>query len=373
MIRERLPYTFFEKVANLINYQLPNFFNRPFKGKEDFNTFITTKPEPRLSKKSIPVNKAAIIQLQKQVEVIEFLQSYYSNEISLLNNLADRATRKDGVQNSDSPQAVLNLAYIARMSSIEQESTAKEVIMTALLKTMHEFNLSGKKIFRVEQVLMNELINTDCSKIDDEFLQLPYDSICFHFPFNETIKIRESLIKWCFITQVDIDEDSEFNFFSISESGSFYSEKFLFNGGYVQDQVTIQIKNKFGESPIAISENTGLINLITSCILYLNSTDVDETMIHPDASLLIKEKISKIPVCSLGRNIVIHKNSLSYGNGESTHAINVLKWTVRGHFRKQKVGHERKETKIIWIRPFLKGRERENESINAKPSIYTVK
>lgn len=45
---------------------------------------------------------------------------------------------------------------------------------------------------------------------------------------------------------------------------------------------------------------------------------------------------------------------------------------MRGHFRNQAHGPKMTERKIIWVRPYLKGRERVNEKMPMRRKEYTV-
>lgn len=122
-------------------------------------------------------------------------------------------------------------------------------------------------------------------------------------------------------------------------------------------------------------ENNAIISYITALLLYINTPDADKTIVKP---FLNKPGFgeTKYPQCLLGYNMVIDKsicqNKADDANSKENNRY-ILKWSVRGHFRNQVIGEGRKDTKLIWIRPFLKGKEKDNITINARPISYTVK
>lgn len=372
MVSEKTPITFFERIAKLIIGRLPNFFTKKLDVEKDAEIIFDLKKSEKVnfdSVKHLPRHRLEKIRddINSENKVREFVIDWNINEKNHLEGHLPDGELKG--------QALLNCNYIA-VASRQFGVNYLDNQSKPLIKALYNFNLIGKKIFRVEKHLMEELILTDCSKIDDEFLHLPFDTICLHYPYNTEIKVRDDFLEWVFITQVDFEEEdsytSDFEIFCVAKSGIFYTETFCFEGGDIAAQIKEQAKIKYSGSKLAVQENIKLFSLITATLLYLNSESVDKTTITPHC---ISEKVhSRLQVCSLGRNIVINKHICNY-SGEhqnSERVINILKWTVRGHFRHQKIGEKRQATKIIWIRPFLKGRERLNEELAAKPTTYSL-
>lgn len=385
MVSEKLPITFFERISKLILGKIPDFFKKEINIEDDFRNFKDARDYKAEEYKSDSIkNKQNLKKLKDELKILEaeknaheFFCEYNKNEIAVIESIYETIDGKLELSGQDA----LNANYISNLGltvcddnlSYEQRKSNHENVIKRLLKAIHDLNFYGKKIFRLEEAITEELIITDCSNIDDEFFQLPFDAICFHVPYNNYINIRGDLLEWVFITQNDITEiRSDFNLFCVNKSGAFYTGEFFLQGGDISKQIKLQIVEKYGNSKIAIKENIELFSFITSIILYLNSENVSETKIVPDRSF--KEKTSSLPICSLGRNIMISKtNYESENKSEQERKYYILKWTVRGHFRKQKCGSGRNETKIIWIRPFLKGKERLNDKTKVKPSNYIIK
>lgn len=266
--------------------------------------------------------------------------------------------------------------------SFNQEEKRYDISIPELthhfIETAWDLHNAGNKIFRVSERLNDELQHTEIRKISAEFLELPYQTICLHIPHNNKITIRGAKLKWAYIGEYF--EDAAYKVFKIllvDEDGVPTVLEYEFTEDDIFPQIKKQCNEKFN-SKVAVHENISLMQFIASIMLYMNSKELHKTIIDtPAHTPLSKKTKSKYPVCALGLDIDIVKNT-SVGryqandDAEKTE-MGVLKWMVRGHFRNQPTGQGRTERKIVWIRPFMKGKERDNTDIVAKPSQYVIK
>jgi hypothetical protein len=279
-------------------------------------------------------------------------------------------------QKSEKTAGVLDHMYMSNMVDIvdgkfEISIGSVESRLAELLVFVCDFHDFGKKIFTVDEELYRQLEFTDVDKIDDFFLELPYECTCFHIPNNETLTMRGQLIEWVYISQYNEDGKKEFKVLSVSRNDEYSINKFEFAGGDIIKQVNEYTKVHC-PGPLAQKEARELFSMLTALLLYLKTDDVEKSTVHP--AILPGIKYSRIPVCHLGQSITISKHS-GHRTSAGTHTTtkNVVKWSVRGHFRTYRKGEWFKEDKVKRILPFLKGRERNNDSIPAKPSNYTIK
>lgn len=249
-------------------------------------------------------------------------------------------------------------------------------ICRKLFEFMYDFNFEGRKIFRVEEQLMEELLLTQFSNVEDSFFVLPYNTICIHVPYNKHLSVRGKTTEWIFLTQWIEENSKDVEVLCVSDDGCVDSGTFSLCGGDIIKQIVKQTNEKW-ESALAKREMKELFSFVISTLLYINSTDNDLKKIQP--RVLDRKTDSALEFCSLGSSIKLDRR-IRYAREEDIdaspaagdHEFYVLKWTVRGHFRKQPIGHGRQDRKLLWIRPFIKGKERLNEDIDAKPTVYAI-
>jgi len=375
MDREFLPITFFERFSKLVLARDANFLNRELPDNLS-EAYKKLNEEPR--------NKKDIKAMSAYRDWCSFMEKTLSVSVENLNDivfdLKNHQNAKTKAKNHDSIYLANDHFALDEQSEdnrlgIKTKST--ESIMGVLLETIWDFNDSGKKIFRLEENLTQELLLTEISKIGYEFLELPFQTICIHLPFNNSLKIRNSCVRWVYISQFEeTDTTKKIKCLCLSDDDSYSADEFIFGEGEILKQLKDQIKILFGKSPLAMKEMTDFYTFLIGFLLYLNSDSLHQATKFP--KIINKKLNSTIPVCSLGNDININKNfktiyADSVNLDGEAREIHILKWMVRGHFRKQAHGIGRSERKVIWIRPFIKGKERENEEISAKPTNYNVK
>lgn len=368
-MQKRSEITHFEKVSRIITYKIPDFFTRQSPNFELLAKELTyMSPRDKKDKKKI----------EHQLEYLHFITKILTTERNKFSESADLDSGKLV------GQKIKNLVYMA--GGLDKPKEIEYRYIQELMEIFHQMSLLGKKIFIVEEQLMNELILTDCSKVDASFLKLPFTTMCIHLPFNTHLKIQEATVRWVYLSEVkvkdmlginkeDVDElDYEgraFKVFYIGADESFFTIDFLFRDGQDIDvQIKDVIERKFMGSKQGKKENIDVFSFLTSLMLYIGSSDADKTEIRP--KVMFPAKDSRLPMCSLGRNIKINRElTASLGEAGTERTIHAVKWTVRGHWRNQVHGFQNKERRKQWVRPYLKGRERD-ENINIKPTIYQV-
>ena len=242
-----------------------------------------------------------------------------------------------------------------------------------VLAIVYDFENDGRKVFRIEEGLFDELLLTDVTKMDDYFLKLPYPSICLQLPYNDTISIGGMFVRNIYLCQDDIDGGYVVRSMVELSDGHVNYLELSFTGGDILEQVRRQVDDRFS-SRLAQKDMKRLYTFLCAVILYMNSTDVPTALSYPFARSKVD---SAMPVCRLGVDIRVNKE-MRHLSAEQTddilkNLIQVVKWTVRGHFRQQAHGEGRRLRRVTWIRPYVKGKERNNEEIKAKPGNYILK
>jgi len=370
MNRQRLPLSYFEKFTNLILTQIPDFFKAPSDPQRSYKRFNN------------PIGKGTgnIKKIRNARDIYLFQERYLRGELSYHEAVSEQDIERLSVRDR------INFVYMIHQFNGKQVDHRRfhDVMLEKLLDHTWMMNAAGRKIFRVEQQCMDELLLTNISKVDYEFLNLPFPSILLSLPFNQSLRIRGDLVEWVFISQAEANGCKALELFCVTKQEHFFFVSFTFTPGEILAQLKEQIRQKYSviskdedngrTSQQAKQEHTDLFSFLLSVLFYINSKDADTTHVLPNR--IMPKSDSSIPVCSLGRNIKINRDLSGLSTSEdgvaSDRMIHILKWTVRGHFRKQPVGEGCRDRKIIWIRPFLKGREREIETIPAKPSIYKL-
>ena len=378
--KECIPITFFEKIKAATDVAFPKFFDSvtpdiSFLKKEiNSNSGKSLKQLIKFKDALVTINGFHGTQLQKQIDRLHSTIEYLEDE------------KKDFSGEHKMSQEQMTIFFDGLYMSKSETSIDGETItptnvgqsdeVERMFWTFHRFNKYGKKTFRIEEQLTQELFITDVENVDASFLHFPYPSICLYCPFNTKLEIRKELIEYIYISErVKIDTQTEvtriLELIYVTKNGNIESQQFEITNGRMIEQVVGQVDDKF-HSPLAKKEATEAISFVLAAILYLNSKEVSIQQIFP--LFFHKNSDSRFPVCSLGYNIKIDRQ-LHYQKSESKDTdkhMNVLKWTVRGHFRNYRMGEHWKENKTIWIRPFLKGRERDNEAQKIKPTNYLV-
>ncbi len=244
-----------------------------------------------------------------------------------------------------------------------------KVQMAEMLVFLHDFNWCGRKLFRMEEQITHELALTNIAGVSAEFLKLPYQTICVHSPFNEAVRINDHPIKWTYLSEYQEDDGRHIHVMYVRDDDQVFVHEFIFKdevsiGAQIKEQTT----DMYGKQ--AAKDNLAAFSMIAAMILYMNSSDRDVRMMSPH--VLAPKLDSRIAVCSVGGTIRVDRSLHMSADGGGEHTIHVLKWTVRGHFRNQVCGLQRSERRITWVRPHLKGRERANEHMPARPSDYVL-
>lgn len=253
--------------------------------------------------------------------------------------------------------------------------TDSNEMMSKILRHVISFHQNGRKLFKIEEAITQELYLTDTTKIDNYFLNLPFPSVCFYLPYNTTMRVYEHLVEYVYLKQTITSENhKKLEILCINTNNETYYRDFVFTGGDIHPQIIKTLEEEQINSNLAIKESTELVSFIMATILYIGTTDADLQNILPQ--IVFPKKQNSLPMCSVGRNIVINKDFANIhrdaSGKESERMIHVLKWTVRGHFRRQHYGEGKSLVRKIWIRPFLKSREKDT-SIKSKPASYDIK
>jgi len=263
------------------------------------------------------------------------------------------------------------------------------------------FYKSGKKVFRLTEDLTQMLLDTEIKKIDSFFLRSPYR--CIYITLPKTTKfINPTGIPLDGFYVILLDKD-EVNPLEMSEGhhhcassdvlkslvivaisdeflarsdprNSLYYWNILFKEGDIFEQVqgilddNDKLPKMLNRKDYSRAFLEKVFCFIINTLLYINTQDKKPIEIKPKdiSNLKSKKKIkrakkySNLPYYYLGREIVIDKNykkSLDLTERDGIKREYSGQWTVRGHWRNQPIGKGRLDTKLIWIQPFVKGKE----------------
>jgi hypothetical protein len=393
VIKEKIPITFFEKMKGAVDILYPQFFSDNAPNITELNKRLDTNAQRAVwvknrdnegLKKLLKMNEALkkthelkLRHLQKEMDVIKGL----ADDLEIKKDkrgINDIIKGEEAWEFLDSCYMSNTPHYTDEEGKIQPLNSHKErKDIDRMFWTFHRFNKYGKKTFRIEEQLTHELFLTDVNNVDSAFLKFPFPSICFYLPFNNKLCIRKEIIRYVYISErVRVGGENDnvriLEFLYITDKENIEVQQFEIGDGQFVEQITNQIADIFN-SPLGQKEASGISSFILAAILYLNSSEVDERKVFP--IFWHKNHDSRFPVCSLGYNISIDKG-LHYSQNQETAGLgkpmNVLKWTVRGHFRAYRKGEHWKEDRTIWIRPFIKGKERDNGDQIIKPTNYLV-
>ena len=361
MNRRILPITFFENFRGLIAPIDSHFF-------ETYVDDIYGRIKNCINKLDKTKDKSTLLALKSWHE---FCIKIQEGQLEKIHQSIDKLQSKKKITQNE----VANDLYIANTTIEKGRNSRNSDLLPIMLETMWDFNDAGRKLFKVEEQLTHELFLTDVSNIDDLFLELPFNCICFHLPYNNKLTIKDKILEWVYVTQFEEEDTKIVRCLYIAGEEILGSHEFEFKGDEIYKQIKQQSDELWKSSKLARLDALNAFSFIVAALLYMSSDKADTKIVMP---IVINKTIdSKYPVCSVGSSISKEKG-LRYISGEgveddeNSREFKIVKWTVRGHFRKQPIGERREQRKIIWIRPFLKGRERENGDVSIKPSDYIL-
>lgn len=384
MIKQCSEITYFERWQPLLQEICFDFFSRENPGVEKvINLMRNLKNHVKVTEPE----KRALNELIKM-----FNQDVNTYEQRLDGVRVDLKKINEGKLTPKQYNEYMDSFYMARMGvkienntlhiHLKDQETDKDEGNTynafeRMLWSLYHYDRAGRNNIRVEEQLTQELILTDVKGVTANFLKLPHKSFALFLPHNKSLTIRKELIRQIYLHETIREMDGKvyrkIELCFIDVNGNIESNNVLFDDEKsLVEQAAAQIISRYN-SRLAKKEITGIMNFVMSVILYINSTDKVEQVIMP--SVLMKNRHTKLPCCALGYGILINKEVYASEPTGRSHQINVLKFTVRGHFRTYKTGEDKrwKVDTVIWIRPHIKGRERDNEHLSTKPKDYFVK
>jgi len=253
-----------------------------------------------------------------------------------------------------------NLRFILRMLYKEQASK-KSTIDVMILRMLAGFYKNGRNIFYMTPGLTEMLIETD-SIFDDNLLNLPFD--CFYVALNMPFKIRDGLS-----TQAQSDIEG----FYIRKSHGrniqiiiVVTNKNDSSGDtYIEQYLNIDNPNflSFSDQPKEVK--SAIKNAVINSVIYINC--IKEKRIEvPSVIMSVSKKTKKIEKSKktcLDRYVILGSEYATTGGSGTGSGWRLHNKTwVRGHFRNQPSGSRLSPVyNLIWIKPFIKGKNFENE------------
>ena len=319
MESKRFKLTFFEKFKNAVSAVWHNFFDEEL--PESPSKVLVQKIDKviELAKTKKYSKKEGIRKCKGAQECLLYVKGYQQRSIDAvteaINTIKGTKLGKIEIKDIDTlkdPKKRKQMKNIQYKSSglvdvRELEEKKKEGVSgihEKVFEFMYDFNFEGKKIFRIEEQLMEELLLTDFSNIDDSFFILPYNTICIHVPYNQHLSVREKKIEWIFLTQWIEESCKYIEVLTVSEDETIDYGQFTLCGGDIIRQIIRQTNEKW-DSGLARREMKELFTFIISVLLYTNSTDADIQICQPH--IVDRKTDSSLQLCKLGGLIKIDK------------------------------------------------------------------
>lgn len=252
------------------------------------------------------------------------------------------------------------------------------VWINMVLMTYHYFK-NQKKHFDLSADVTNLLLQTDMKDVHVQFLKLPFQTIYLTVPkgmFNGSAQGKTVEIEGIYVHQYNLRPYSQKELTQLvgkgiisyiqlglvmkSEGEYRYGTIHLkFKNGNVREQ----LKDNYNRAGLQFEElATDVFALVLNTLFYIQTDTADVEFVEPTKPLLVVQK--PVPADKraghyrIGRKIVIEPNLKKRLNEHKRSPLKTEKeygWLVRGHWRNQPVGKGRKERKLIWIEPHLKG------------------
>lgn len=397
MEKKVLPITLFERLKEPIEVLVPGFFQATTPDIALFHQMVDTLKD-RKRKKDPQKIKRVLTLIEFLAANARHLRDKYGEARDLYQGLLESTQEnikklEEGKGDEETKKIVLQVGrdydYEYVKSQAEKETllplavydTGIKIDMERFLWVLHRFNRANHKVFRVEEQLTHELFLTDVSKVDSSFLQLPYPCFCITFPFTTQLTIRKKVIQSVYVSErMHLSSGNQENYrvlelLYLCEGDLLDHQLFEVREGNLLKQIQGTIEEWYPGNELAQQETRVNISFLLGVLLYMNSREVVYKDLFP--LVFAKKKDSKFPVCALGFGIPLNKElhrSTANSAADIKREIQVLKWTVRGHFRHYTPENNTrwKEKKTTWIRPYLKGREK-NTGIPVKPNFYEIK
>lgn len=369
-LREYLPKGYIEKFKDAAISQMPSFLQMELT-EEVLDMWVEKLRAIRFK------NGLSEIEKQQMIAWLRWLENSIRQQAEAHTEALEKTQEfinKPKQYSKDNYQKMLYDVGIENSGSHLKEDD----LIRNLLEFLWDYNDSGNRMFKIEEQLTHELFNTEIKKVDESFLKLPFQCCAFYLPFNNKITAKNHLVRSVYISEYEEDEGRLIKMLIIREDDAVVHFNWILKSGDIFTQIKNQLTEKY-ETKKIYKDMEDILQFIVGCLLYICSTEVDKREIYPlPKSHLNRDKISNYPCCSLGKGLTInrdlHYNKLPNDEEQKTQEMLIIKWTVIGHFKGQWYGSGSlgKFKKTIWIRPYLKGRERSNEEISIKPNFHTV-
>jgi hypothetical protein len=375
-MREFLPKGYLEKFKDAAITQIGDFFDAEL--TEESLDYYTELLDHKYAPSEIDIIKKDLKKVTDLFKWFQWRETTLKCQSVALGDSVNKLNEFIANNKSVSIDEIREMEYVNDIENV-RSNLKEDNFLRNLLEFTWDMNDNGNRIFKIEEQLTHELHRTDIKHIDQSFFKLPYQCCGFYLPFNNKITIKNKLVTYVYIAEYEENEGRLLKLLIVRDDEAAVAFNWVLKDGDILTQIKTQVTEKY-ETKKIYKDLEDILKFIISSVLYINSTDVDRQIISAvPKSPLNKGKITDYPVCSLGKGLTINKD-IRYIKFESEeqgaqHEMHVTKWSVRGHFRQQQYGSGLlgKYKKVIWIRPFLKGKERGTENIPVKPNFYRVK
>jgi hypothetical protein len=282
-----------------------------------------------------------------------------------------------------SVQKALGLRSMQEANSSNTSQALEGITAEAIL---YDYFWKTKKVFRFRDSLVEKLRLTHLKKVDTFFLRLPFESVVIATSDESALKISDVTHSYK-INEIYLAMEERAGKKSLSVQAFDNKGDFMYN---TQNSYSFSVSLEEGDILKQVKEYnnpmiTDIVHFVLSALLYLNSSQPDINPLpikkSPMEKLLRKQGQGNTSFIqyAVGSNITIDR---SWTDGsvdvvddeeeakEKKYRSLTPRWLVRGHWRAQRYGANRSESKIIWIEPFEKGKDLSKELMDTS---YNVK
>lgn len=261
--------------------------------------------------------------------------------------------------------------------------------------TIYRFIDSGKRTFKIPDNLFKLFQYTHLKKVYPDFIKFPFNCFSLRLPANQNVflsyngdkitqiyafieELTEGLYKEFVKTRFEINTPEYvlkvkktivFTIMTDSDSSFVYTlplnenEDLFKQFDNVENDISVRVDPNYTKNKYYFYKQ--FLSLFFNTVLYINTpnsyakekTNIDriKKIKRKRQKDIIKKqdniyRLKDIPLSPFEQKQFFQNNNVGKEYEKHTKA-----WLVRGHWRNQAKGKNRKERELIWIRPFIKG------------------
>jgi len=260
---------------------------------------------------------------------------------------------------------------------LKEDDNGYKAWINMVLSTYHYYKHHQKR-FQLTPDITNMLLQTDMKDVHVAFVKLPFPSIYLELPkgmLKGETNGQEYEVEGVYVHQYNlkpidkktIERHLGKGIVSYLQLGIVLKNNEEYQYGIVHlrfknGNVVEQLQENYKRASLQFEEIANdIFSLVLNTLFYIQSDKSDMEYIEERPLILLNKPENHIPKkghYKVGRKVIINsslKKKLKQYEKSPLKAEQNYKWLVRGHWRNQPIGKGRKERKMIWIEPYLKG------------------